>query len=681
MRLTLAAIFLFLGTALLAPAHGQQYVISTYAGGAPPPTPTLSVDKAIGDARPLATDGAGNLYFLSFNCVFKLDRNGVISRVAGNSAPGFSGDGGPAIDAQLSRPSGIAVDGAGNVFIADPGNFRIRKVSADGIITTLAGNGVPGFSGDGGPAIDAQLYAPAALAVDGTGNLFILDSAPAKAPGLVVGNRVRRVSSDGIITTVAGNGVAGFSGDGLLATDAEFKLPGGIAADSAGNLFIADTYNERIRKVSSDGIITTVVNNRASNPDCLASLARWVGPFGLCGSNSVGVDREGNLFFNEYGFEVLDGSTGPYPPRLRKLSSDGSITTVAGNDKQGYYGPFAVDGGGTVFFGGSYYIRKISPDGIIYTLAGNGKYYPEPIDGIPAASAHLNSPTGVAVDGSGNLFLKEATGIRKVSPSGIITTVLSAVPCVYSWDAITTGSDQTPCVGEGMAGDGAGNLFFQDYFRIRKLSPDGTIITVAGNGTQGFSGDGGPAVDAQLSRSVVGLAVDGAGNLFIADDLNRRVRKVSSAGIITTVAGNGSLGHSGDGGQATSAELYAPGWVAVDGAGNLFITEIGDIRKVFTNGIITTITANGGLSASYSGDGLASSAAGAWGPLAVDGTGNLFISSGGHIRKISPDGIITTLAGEGLGGASVAADSAGNVYIADPSNNVILILRPVDGPF
>lgn len=681
MRLTRAASFLFLGTALLAPAQGQQYVISTYAGGAPPPTPTLSVDKAIGDARALATDDADNLYFVSFNCVFRLDRGGVITRVAGISPPGYSGDGGPAIDAQLSRPSGIAVDGAGNVFIADPGNFRIRKVSVDGIITTLAGNGVPGFSGDGGPAIDAQLYAPAALAVDGTGKLFILDSAPANAPGLVVGNRVRRVSSDGIITTVAGNGVAGFSGDGGPATDAEFKLPGGIAADSAGNLFIADTYNERIRKVSSDGIITTVVNNRASNPDCLASLARWAGPFGLCGSNSVGVDREGNLFFNEYGFEVLDGSSGPYPPRLRKLSPDGSITTVAGNDKQGYYGPFAVDGGGTVFFGGSYYIRKISPDGVISTVAGNGKYYTEPIDGIPATRAHLNSPTGVAVDGSGNLFVKEATGIRKVSPSGIITTVLSGVPCVYSWDAITTGGDQTPCVGEGMAGDGAGNLFFQDYFRIRKLSPDGTIITVAGNGTQGFSGDGGPAVDAQLSRSVDGLAVDGAGNLFIADDLNRRVRKVSSAGIITTVAGNGSLGHSGDGGRATSAELYAPGWVAVDGAGNLFITEIGDIRKVFANGIITTITANGGLSASYSGDGMASIATGVWGPLAVGGAGNLFIVSGGHLRKISPDGIITTLPGDGLGGSSVAADSAGNVYIADPSNNVILILRPVDGPF
>jgi hypothetical protein len=275
--------------------------------------------------------------------------------------------------------------------------------------------------------------------------------------------------------------------------------------------------------------------------------------FGYCASRAVAVDRKGNLFFNEIGFDdLLDVTT--YSARLCKLSSDGIITTVAGDGTQAYtgdgaraadtqitLGPWAVDGAGAVSFSESAHIRKISTDGIISTMAGNGKLHPDPIDGIPATSADLISPTEVAIDGAGNLFIKEARGIRKVSPSGIITTVISADPCVYSWSAIASGVDQSPCIGAGMAGDGAGNLFFQDYFRIRKLSPDGTIATVAGNGTRGYSDDGGRAVDAQFSSAVDSLAVDRVGNLFIADDLNRRVRKVSLDGIITTVAGNGSL--------------------------------------------------------------------------------------------------------------------------------------------
>src|SRR5438552_1177470 len=202
-------------------AWAQQYVISTIAGGPPAPTPIAAVDASIGHTYAVATDAAGNVYFISDNCVFKLEQqNGVLTPVAGNSRVGYADDGGPAIFAQLSDPRGVAVDGAGNLFIANSGNYRIRKVSASGTITTVAGNGTYGFSGDGGPATSAQLLGPQAVALDGAGNLFIADA-----------ERIRKVSPDGIITTVAGNGSQGSSGDGGPAINAYLDRPQGIAVD------------------------------------------------------------------------------------------------------------------------------------------------------------------------------------------------------------------------------------------------------------------------------------------------------------------------------------------------------------------------------------------------------------------------------------------------------------------
>jgi hypothetical protein len=211
-----------------APAH--QYVISTVAGGAPPATPVRGLDMAV-NLKGLTADASGNAYFTTtLHCVFKLDTNGIVTRIAGNARPGYSGDGGPAVNAQLNSPRDLAVDGAGNVFIADAGNNRVRKVLPNGIIVTVAGNGIQGFSGEGGPATSAQLT-PASLAVDGAGNLFIADSRS---------NRVQKVSPEGIIVTVAGNGNQGFSGDGGPATSSSV-VPYSVAVDGAGNLFIADS--------------------------------------------------------------------------------------------------------------------------------------------------------------------------------------------------------------------------------------------------------------------------------------------------------------------------------------------------------------------------------------------------------------------------------------------------------
>src|SRR5450759_2275213 len=318
--------------------------------------------------------------------------NGVIATVAGNGTAGFSGDNGPAISAKLGTPIGIAVDLAGNLYIADRDNNRIRKV-ASGVITTAAGNGLAGFSGDNGPAANAQLSVPISVAVDSPGNLYIADS---------YNNRIRKVTN-GAIATVAGGGTPiGGSGPAL---SWQFGDPSGVAVDSAGNLYITDEASNRIWKVSN-----------------------------------------------------------------------GLIAVVAGNGTSGFSG-----------------------------------------DNGPATSAQLNVPYGVAVDSAGNLYIAD------------------------------TGNN-----------------------RVRKVA-SGMVTTVAGNGTPGFSGDNGPATSAQLNVPY-GVAVDSAGNLYIADSGNIRIRKVAN-GTITTVAGNGYSGFGGDNIPAIGTELWQPLGIALDSAGNLFISD------------------------------------------------------------------------------------------------------------
>ncbi len=219
---------------LIGRAAAQEYVISTYAGGASLETPVGALEAPIGTPTAVMADAADNIYFISLDAVFKLDRDGILTRIAGNSRQGYTGDGGPAVRAQLRFPFSPAIgltSREGFLFIADCGNHRIRKVSPDGIISTVAGNGIEGFSGDGGAAKDAQLNSPAGLAFDEAGNLFIADWG---------NNRVRKVSTEGIITTVAGVGkCCGSVGDGVPATGAQLGNPAGLAVDSGGNLVFA----------------------------------------------------------------------------------------------------------------------------------------------------------------------------------------------------------------------------------------------------------------------------------------------------------------------------------------------------------------------------------------------------------------------------------------------------------
>jgi len=658
----------------------------------------------------VAVDSSGNLYVAdSFsNRIRKVAAGtGILTTVAGNGSQGFSGDGGPATSAALSRPSGVAVDSAGNLYIADNYNNRIRRVAAGtGIITTVAGNGSLGYAGDGGAATSASLWKPYGVAVDSSDNVYIAD----------MGNYcIRKVAvGTGVITTVAGNGAPSFGGDGGLATSASLYYPTDMTVDSAGNLYIADSGNHRVRKVAAGtGIITTVAGTGTqafSGDGEPAASASLYYPYG------VEVDSAGNLY-------VAD----TYNHRIRKVAVvTGIITTVAGIGTSGFLGdggpaasaslnmPFkaVVDASGNVFIldGYNFRIRKVdSGAGIITTVAGNGKQTPDfNGDGGEATAASLNTPFDVTVDSAGNQYIADSYNqrIRRVAAgTGIITTVAGDGTAGSSGDGgqATSARFNTP---SAVTLDGDGNLYIADFNnqRIRRVAAgSGIITTVAGNGLSGFAGDGGQATSASLSWPS-GMAIDSAGNLFIADRDNQRIRKVEiGTGIITTVAGNGSYAFAGDGGPALSASFKSPQGVAVDSTGNLFISDYYNhrIRKVNAySGVITTVAGNG--TEGFSGDDGPATSASLYSPsgVAVDIAGNLYFSDTGNsrIRKVDAGtGIITTVAGiggtfGGDGGPATSAgiswphgvtmDSAGNLFIADSGNHRIrkVIMQGVAAP-
>jgi trimeric autotransporter adhesin len=662
-------------------ASGQTYTISTFAGGGLPVN-TPAISASIGTPPGIAVDSAGNVFIASStgNVVLRLDAaTGELTLAAGNGTLGFSGDNGSAASPQLADPQGVAVDSAGNLYIVDSGNERIRKVS-NGVITTVAGNGALafGFSGDNGPATSAEFYVPAGVALDTAGNLYIADAGS---------NLILKVSN-GIITTVAGNGAAGFGGDNGPATSANLNEPAAVAVDSAGNLYIADSGDNRIRKVSN-GVITTVAGNGAAGfggDNGPATSAELDGP------QSVAVDAAGNLYTVDY-----------HDSRVRKVSN-GVITTVAGDGAVGFGGDngpatsaelsgpitVAVDSAGNLYVGdsGNHRIRKVS-NGVITTIAGNGEFWFSGDSG-PATSAQLAFPEGAAVDSAGNLYIADSGNnrIRKVS-NGVITTVAGNGIIGFSGDNGPATSAQLADP-QGVAVDSTGNLYVADFANncIRKVS-GGMITTVAGNGTAGFSGDNSPAVGAQL-YGPADVTVDSAGNLYIADLGNNRVRKVSN-GVITTVAGNGTISLGGDNGPATSAQLWSPHGVALDSAGNLYIADTGNqrIREV-SDGVITTVAGSG---IGFGGDNGPATSAQLSGPggVAVDSAGNLYIadSFNRRVREVS-NGIITTVAGGGttlgdngpstnaqLGVPSgIAVDSSGRIYISDFSDLRIRLLTP-----
>ncbi len=573
----------------------------------------------------------------------------------------------------LQEPRAIVVDPTGNIYFADSGNHRVRRLGPTGIITTIAGTGTRGFNGDGGPGTSAELALPSGLALDSFGNLYIADTA---------NHRIRRVDRLGTISTVAGVGTPGLSGDYMLATTAQLNTPRGVAMTALGELLIADSGNDRIRRVDpATGVITTARISFLNNPQGLVLT-----------DNTLYIADTSNHRVVKVAI-TISGGFGPVTtiaggPGVPGFSGDGGAATSA---KLSSPGEIALDGVGNLFVAdaNNHRIRRIDAmTGIITTVAGtatagyNG-------DEVAATSAQLWLPQGIAVDPSGTLYIGDTNNhrVRKIDSSSVIHTAAGSGVAGFG-DGVGTATCAQLGRPQGVAVDGAGNLYIADTLnrRIRRATPTGTLTTIAGTGTGSYGGDGGLATTAQLVGPQA-VTIDDSGNLYIADTTNHRVRKVDAAGIISTVAGTGSAGYTGDNAAATAAQLSDPSGVAVDGSGNLYIADKSNhcIRRVGTNGVITTIAGTG--APGYTGDNAAASAAQLNDPTGIAIRGSLVYiadTSNHAIRQIDGDGVITTIAGIGTPGdtgddgaatvallngpSGVAADSAGNLYIADALN-------------
>jgi len=624
-----------------------------------------------------ALDTAGNIYIADYgnNVVRRVDsKTGVITTVAGTGNAGYSGDNGPATAAQLSSPVSLAIDGAGNIYVADYVNDVVRRIDAGtGIITTYAGQKSASAVGDGGPALNAQLSSPTGLALDAAGNLFIS----------TFGNRIRMVTAgSGTITTVAGTGGFGYTGNNGSATSATLAFPEGIAVDGAGNIYIADTQNNVIREVNATtGVITSVAGTASRG------YAGDGGPATSATLNlpySVAVDTSGNLYIADY--------------------NNAAIRKVAAST------------------------------GIISTLAGSGSCTAFGGDGGPAASAALCLPRGITVSSAGTIYVAEtsANRVREITSPMVPPTAVTPVPVfvapsgTYANPQTVNLSDTTPGTEIYLTLDGSSPAAAQSPAYYGSINVSGSVTmqaiavapgylpstittsaytitnppqtllnTVAGSGVQGASGAGGPANNAQFS-TLSGIAVDSAGNLYIPDPNNEVVWKSSaSTGTINIVVGTLlSFGKTGDGGPATSALLFGPSHVALDSAGNLYIadTNNNEIRRVDAQSGIISLYAGGATNPSLLGDGGPATDAGLSGPqgLAFDSADNLYIADLSHARirmvASSTENISTVAGGStsglvGDGGPATSAalsnpydvtiSSNGDMYIADSTHGLV----------
>ncbi|HEY4248856.1 MAG TPA: immunoglobulin domain-containing protein [Lacunisphaera sp.] len=558
----------------------------------------------------VAIDGSGTLYASGNDTIYKISPQGVVSTLAGASyqhiadgsfETGESQDG-TGIDARFFNPAGLAIDRGGNIFVADTNNCTIRKITPGGVVTTLAGSAQQKGVTDGAGSA-ARFISPHGVRVDDGGNVFVADMAA-----------IRKITPDGTVTTVAGSaaGLVG-SADGVGST-AQFNVTSDVVLDGTGNLYVADSHNQTIRKIAPGGTVTTLAGaaGQIGSEDGTTAAAHFYNPSGLT------IDPLDNIFVADTGNHSI-----------RRITPAGVVTTFASTasgfgtaDGVGTLARFHHPGGLAVDSIGNVYvadtdnsrIRKISPAGVVTTLAA-----PPTSPGGTGSALTVNQPTSIAVDKAGNVYVSsEVTGIQKITPDGIMSVVPTSSSSSFSF-----------VDGNALAVDGAGNVYYTVNFdAINEVTPAGTVTTLAG-GTPAAGADAITYVDGTGTNARFnfpeGLAVDDAGNVYVADAGNSKIRKITPQGVVTTLPVNVEI-----------FSLFNTGGLARDSAGNLYVTNPGfcTVTKVAPEGTVSVIGGSEGMGLVGCQDG-------------IGGTARFDFASG------------------------IAVDSAGTVYVADSNNHAI----------
>jgi sugar lactone lactonase YvrE len=655
-RLTTVLLLTLLASGLVA--ADQPYTFTTLAGAPPSLVPTEPLDHPYD----VAADSAGNIYISdTFNDVIrKLSTSDELTVIAGKLGT-YGSDDGTGSAARFHNPRGIAVDRSGNIFVADDGNHTIRKITPSGEVSTFAGSAGNSGSADG-TGSNARFKYPDGIAVDFAGNVFVADSS---------NSTIRKITPAGVVTTLAGRaGTDGFA-DGA-GSNAFFNDPEGLAVDSSGNIYVADALNNSIRKVTPSGQVTTLAGaSFDGSDDGHGSAARFHWP------RDVIVAPSGVIY-------VVDQSNAT----IRKVTPSGDVTTFTG--RAGSTG--AVDGVGTAarfrdpwglgvdLLGNVYVadsannaIRKITPEALVSTL-GTLVVREGSADGF-GTNARFKSPNGIAADSLGNVFVADTNNhtIRKISPSGEVTTFAGSAGVSGSTNG--TGNAARFYYPTDLTVDSSGNLYVADELNnsVRKITPSGEVTTIANN-----------------FYFHEGIAVDTIGNLYVANSGRHTVIMISPTGAVTTLAGSSGNRGTADG-HGADARFDNPSGLAVDAAGNVYVADRfnGAIRKISPSGDVTTFAGVAGQQGSADGNG-SNARFQAPTDIAIDAAGNLYVTdSGGRtIRKITPTRDVTTLAGsfgvsghvDGTGSnarfsnmGGIAIDSTGRLFVSDTGNQAIRV--------